>query len=190
VQSGPPLGSGSPFAPGAQTQVPEAGSPFSPGTQNQAWNWPNQNQWNQNQWDDGWYDEDGYYNPGFNPYWQQQQQWQQRPPVAWSNEPITIGMPEGEPGICAYSLTSGFGGWNYTITPGKSQTFQEDRPWSITFDRGDNRGTQTYRLKPGQYRFRHGENGWELFRSEFVSGAVAGPAVGGDANVISPNPTE
>jgi hypothetical protein len=161
------LGAGSPATPGAQNFQPSQWQTpgFNPNNQFQ----PQWQSW-QNQWGNDWYDDefDGF-QPGFNPYWRQQQQqqgWQFQPPVTWSNEPIEITMPEGEPGVCAYTLSSGVGGWNYTITPGKSQAFREDRPWSVTFDRGDGRGVQTYKLKPGRYRFRHGENGWDLFRQE------------------------
>jgi hypothetical protein len=83
----------------------------------------------------------------------------------YSNQPITIAMPLDQPGPCGYVLLSGDAAWNYTMAPGQSQTFPEDRAWRITFDRGQGYGEQTYALKPGLYRFRLTSRGWELYRS-------------------------
>ena len=136
-------------------------SPYRPGAQNQ----------NNLGWDNGGWDDGGWDNGGWNNGWQQQQNWnqyqyQQPQRVTYSNLPITIGMPAGEPGMCSYVLSSGQGTWNYTMSPGKSQTFNEDRAWKVTFDRGNGYGEQSYNLKPGYYRFRQSSRGWELYRSE------------------------
>lgn len=141
-------------------------SPFSPATQNQ-----NNLGWDNSGWDDGGWD-NGWNNNGWNNGWQQQQNWNQyqyqyqQPQRVYSNQPITIAMPTGEPGMCSYVLSSGQGTWNYTMSPGKSQTFNEDRAWKVTFDRGNGFGEQSYNLKPGYYRFRQSSRGWELYRSE------------------------
>jgi hypothetical protein len=167
---------GSPFSPNVQNQQGQdwapnwGGSPFSPDVQNNqagGWNdwddggfhnpqWQNHQHWNQNQW----HNQQGY--------WNQPQYSYSAPPapqIAYSNLPIGISMPYGESGLCSYSLSSGGQSWNYTISSGRSQTFNEDRAWQITFDRGNGLGTSTYALRPGEYRFRQSSRGWELYRS-------------------------
>ncbi len=114
--------------------------------------------------DDGW-DWDfapGVQSGGFNWY---QNGWQ-RPQPAYSQQPIKLSMLYGEAGPAAYVLSGGGQVYNYTMSPGMTQLFREDRPWQITFDRGNGHGQQTYALKPGHYRFRMTEQGWGLFRSE------------------------
>lgn len=135
--------------------------PFSPGAQNQNLGW-------NNGWDNTW-------NNGWNNNWQQQQNWNyqprpqyQTPQVVYSQQPIKISMPPAEAGLCAYVLSSGGQSWNYTISPGKSQQFKEDRAWQVTYDRGNGYGHQTYSLKPGHYRFRQSSRGWELYRSDVM----------------------
>jgi hypothetical protein len=68
-------------------------------------------------------------------------------------------------------LATGSQSWNYTIAPGKSQAFPEDRAWQVTYDRGAGHGQQTYQLRSGQYKFRQGPRGWELYRSELEEAA-------------------
>lgn len=186
----PPSPPGPPRPPGDGN----LGSPFTPGPQNQGNNWGNggvpgnfapnygfpnvrQNRggWYYDEYDDEWYYDDGYDwdQPDWG-YGPQAPQYQQRP--VFSNQPITILMPEGEPGVCAYVLSGAGGVWNYTIAPGKSQTFNEDRQWMVTFDRGNNLGQQSYNLKPGIYKFRQSNRGWELYRTENPSASQGPPA--------------
>jgi hypothetical protein len=165
-----------PYTPGAQNNNSQWddnwNSPWNPGVQN-----------NNSQWDDWEHNHNHGWNNGWNNNWQYQNQYQYRPQqpqyvaprVVYSNQPIKISMPEGEPGMCAYVLSSAGQSWNYTMAPGKSQLFNEDRAWTITYDRGNGYGEQTYGLKPGHYRFRQSSRGWELYRSESMDSAPPVP---------------
>lgn len=154
--------------------------PFSPGIQNtQGWNqWDdgggwnqwggNSNQWNggSNQWGGGSNQWGGFNQWGGNyPQSTYRPQPNYQPPVNYSGLPITIEMPPDQSGLCSYSLLGGSGAWNYSITPGRSQNFTEDRDWKIRFDRGNGNGSATYNLRPGVYRFRQSSRGWELYRA-------------------------
>jgi hypothetical protein len=125
-------------------------------------------------YDDGYYYDDhhhhndyqGGYNQGGYNQWRQPLSYQpRRPAVVYSQLPITISMPDGEAGLCAYILGDGSNAWNYSIAPGKSQSFKEDRAWTVRYDRGNGYGEQMYRLKPGHYKFRQSARGWELYYS-------------------------
>ncbi|MFV0442288.1 MAG: hypothetical protein ACK5Q5_01810 [Planctomycetaceae bacterium] len=147
-------------------------SPYNPGVQNNS-GWDNN-------WDYGYNNGWNNYNNGWNNnYYQPQQNWNYqpaKPAVVYSQQPIKIAMPENEAGLCAYVLKDNSNSWNYTIAPGKSQEFKEDRGWKITFDRGNGHGEQTYGLKPGLYRFRQSSRGWELYHSAATTTAPVAAA--------------
>jgi len=82
------------------------------------------------------------------------------PERQFSNAPITIRMASNASGRVVYSLN----GHDYTMLPGQSQTFHEDRQWVIRFDRGGDFGSGEYFLSPGNYEFRKSSRGWELYR--------------------------
>lgn len=196
-----PKAGASPFTPGVQNDFEnfDLGSPFNPGNQNQGTTWNNGQQfWNQgNQWNNG---QQNNVNPNWNgnsDWMSRQNAWNNyygqqtvpqtrlpRPPdpqfmtpqVSYSNQPIKLAMPEGEVGPCGYLLISGEQTWNYTMFPGKSQTFNEDRDWKIVYDRGEGFGEQAYQLKTGLYRFRRGDRGWELYRSDLPDAAPVASA--------------
>jgi hypothetical protein len=156
-----------PFTPGAQNNNSRGWSnPFSPGAQNNNFGWDNGNQWN-NGYNNNW----NYQQPQYQQNWQYQQPQYVQPQVVYSQQPIKLSMPGGEAGLCAYVLSSGGQSWNYTISPGKSQLFTEDRAWKVTYDRGNGYGEQSYVLKPGHYRFRQSSRGWELYRSDSMEDA-------------------
>lgn len=161
-------------------------SPYTPGTQNQGSNWNSggNSNWNSggggnwnNDWSGGtqhWHQQpQRQYHYDYQPQqsWSYQQPQYTPPQPVYSGLPIKISMPPTEAGLCAYVLTSGGETWNYTIAPGKSQLFNEDRAWQVTYDRGDGYGPQTYGLKPGHYRFRQSSRGWELYRSDSMQDA-------------------
>ena len=54
----------------------------------------------------------------------------------------------------------------YSIPPGYSQEFREDRAWVIQFSRAANVDQARYGLQSGQYTFTSTDRGWELYRSE------------------------
>lgn len=117
--------------------------------------------------DDGYWEDDGYWDDGYDYGWNygwNNNGWQQRP--QYSQQPIKISMMYGEAGPVSYVLSGGGPVYNYTMQPGMAQMFREDRPWQITYDRGNGFGQQTYSLKPGHYRFKQSPRGWELFRSD------------------------
>ncbi len=80
-------------------------------------------------------------------------------PVVFSGGPIKITNPATNRAALSYSLN----GMVYTIQPGFSQEFAEDRDWVIDFSRGPNLGAGRYSLHTGLYSFGAGGNGWELF---------------------------
>lgn len=117
--------------------------------------------------DDFYYEDDGEYweeDYDWDYGWNYGNNWQQRP--QYSQQPIKLSMLYGELGPVAYVLSGGGQVYNYTMQPGMAQNFREDRPWQITYDRGNGLGQQTYGLKPGHYRFKPTARGWELFRSD------------------------
>lgn len=67
------------------------------------------------------------------------------------------------PNESSIPLTYVLNGTTYTIKPGYTQTFLDDRIWTIEFFRGGS-GSQPmkYDLKAGTYRFFADENGWDL----------------------------
>lgn len=72
---------------------------------------------------------------------------------------IKLSCPKSAPGPLSYSLN----GHVYTIKPGYSQTFPNDRNWTIEFKRGDDVSeVASYPLSTGIYTFVAGENGWDL----------------------------
>ena len=54
----------------------------------------------------------------------------------------------------------------YSIPPGYSQNLTLDRPWVISFSRGENLGEARYGLETGLYTFASTDHGWELYRGE------------------------
>lgn len=167
---------GSPFTPGPQNNSGNfnSGSPFAPGNQNQSSVWPNQN----NPFGPLPPQEGGMPTPPNND-WARNLPRPEDPkfmplPPNYSNLPIRISMPEGQPGACGYQLATGQQAWNYMIAPGKSQTFVEDRVWQVTYDRGGGFGPQTYTLRSGHYKFRQSPRGWELYRGE-LDPSIAAP---------------
>ncbi len=72
---------------------------------------------------------------------------------------IKLSCPKSAPGPLSYSLN----GHVYTIKPGYSQTFPNDRDWKIEFKRGDDASeVASYPLATGNYAFVAGPNGWDL----------------------------
>ena len=72
---------------------------------------------------------------------------------------IKLSCPKTAPGPLSYSLN----GHVYTIQPGYSQTFPNDRAWTIEFKRGgDDSEVASYPLNSGLYTFVAGPRGWDL----------------------------
>ena len=80
-----------------------------------------------------------------------------------SGGPITINNPAANKETLSYTLD----GNAFTIPPGYSQDFREDRAWVVQFSRGANLEQARYTLQSGQYSFTNTDHGWELHRSEF-----------------------
>jgi len=79
------------------------------------------------------------------------------PPSTTAN--IKLSCPKTSPGPLSYSLN----GHVYTIQPGYSQTFPNDRAWTIEFKRGgDDSEVASYTLNSGLYSFVAGPGGWDL----------------------------
>ena len=84
------------------------------------------------------------------------------PGADFSGGPIKITNPAAN----RVSLTYTLDGVAYTIAPGYSQDFREDRAWVIQFSRGANLDQAQYGLQSGLYSFTSTRQGWELYRSE------------------------
>ena len=79
------------------------------------------------------------------------------PPSTTAN--IKLSCPKTAPGPLSYSLN----GHVYTIQPGYSQTFPNDRAWTIEFKRGGNDSeVASYALNSGLYSFVAEPSGWDL----------------------------
>lgn len=76
------------------------------------------------------------------------------------NGTITLTNPAETGGTVNYKVNS----FSYAAKPGESQTLNNDRAWTITFDSG--RGKRAnYRLERGTYRFQVDDaEGWTLAR--------------------------
>lgn len=72
---------------------------------------------------------------------------------------IELILPKEATGPLTYTLN----GTIYTIKPGYSQTFPEDRNWFIEFlQRGTGSSMARYQLTAGTYRFVNENGGWDL----------------------------
>jgi hypothetical protein len=81
------------------------------------------------------------------------------PTLMHTGDEIKLVCPKTASGPLSYSLN----GTLYTIQPGYSQNFRDDRTWKLEFQR-NGQGSQAvaYTLKPGSYRFGNGPEGWDL----------------------------
>lgn len=74
---------------------------------------------------------------------------------------IKLVLPKEATGPVSYVLN----GTTYSIKPGYSQIFADDRVWTIEFLRGGNGSPPVaYQLQAGTYSFAVDENGWDLKR--------------------------
>ncbi|MGD0900591.1 MAG: hypothetical protein ABR915_22385 [Thermoguttaceae bacterium] len=89
----------------------------------------------------------------------------------FSGGPIKIVNPAKTGASLSYLLNDS----TFTIPPGSSQDFQEDRSWVIQFSRGANLDQARYGLQSGLYTFARTEHGWELYRTEFPQTAAPPP---------------
>lgn len=113
------------------------------------WYWTPQNRWM-------WYGDNGQWTDyGANTYVVQ------RPILEnFSGGPITITNPATNGVSLNYTLD----GVAYTIAPGYSQDFREDRAWVVQFSRGGNMDQVRYGLTSGVYSFTGTDHGWELYK--------------------------
>lgn len=74
---------------------------------------------------------------------------------------IKLVLPKEATAPLSYTLN----GTTYSIKPGYSQVFADDRVWTIEFLRGGNGSLPVaYQLQAGTYSFAVDENGWDLKR--------------------------
>ena len=106
----------------------------------------------------GWYGGYGYYAPVV-PYVVQRPIFEN---PTFSGLPIKITNPAANGVTLSYTLD----GVAYTIAPGYSQDFREDRGWVVQFSRGASLDQAEYGLQSGLYTFTSTDHGWELYRSE------------------------
>lgn len=103
------------------------------------------------------------------------------PLPSFSGGVIKIDNPATNNTALSYTLN----GVPYTIQPGQSQQFVEDRDWVIDFSRGGNFGPARYGLHSGLYTFSVTDHGWELYNAPFV----AAPGISGaPTNPLPPSP--
>jgi hypothetical protein len=79
--------------------------------------------------------------------------------------PIKIINPMDAGAAVHYSLND----YDYVIEPGQSQTIVNDRPWTISFDRGGDFGPARYSMSPGTYTFAATDKGWQVYHDADVS---------------------
>jgi hypothetical protein len=83
---------------------------------------------------------------------------------------IKIVQPVGAVDEVHYALNGAI----YTIKPGFTQTFADDRNWVIAFGSGGERGDLHYTLQAGEYRFVATPSGWDLKQVRPSPAAPAG----------------
>jgi hypothetical protein len=135
--------------------------------------WHGGNDWNHGpNWHPG-YQYGGYYVGNPVPYVVQSPVVENPLPVTtFSGGLIKIVNPVGSKTALSYTLN----GMPYTIQPGQSQEFAEDRAWVIDFSRGANFGPAHYGLHAGLYSFSISDHGWELYNGVIApSAAIAAP---------------
>lgn len=86
---------------------------------------------------------------------------------------IKLVSPKTASGPLTYSLN----GHVYSIQPGYSQSFRDDRAWTIEFKRGgEGSEIARYPLTAGTYTFGVGNSGWELQSGDAATVGVLPPA--------------
>jgi len=99
------------------------------------------------------------------------------PPTGYDGGPIVIACPAEAPAPISYVLN----GYNYTMKPGETQQFVNDRNWVVQFTRGvPGSADKRYTLSAGRYRFEPSSQGWDLIsdRAPTVSIQPALPSPG------------
>ena len=99
----------------------------------------------------------------------------------FSGGPIKIVNPAKNGVTLSYMLN----GNAFTMPPGYSQEFQEDRAWVIEFSPGANMDQTRYGLQSGVYKFASTDHGWDLYRSN-VPANGSGKATDADADESVP----
>lgn len=93
------------------------------------------------------------------------------------------------PKTTAAPLTYTLNGNPYTIQPGYSQSFRDDRVWILEFRRGDEQSEVVrYTLKPGNYNFGVGSIGWELRQMVPIASDALPPPPLPDVSTPTPTP--
>ena len=100
------------------------------------------------------------------------------PATVYDGGPIVIACPADAPAPISYVLN----GYTYTMKPGETQQFVNDRNWVVQFTRGiPGTADKRYTLSTGRYRFEPSSQGWDLNSdraSSTVTGQPAPPAPG------------
>ena len=123
------------------------------------WYWGPDNRWM-------WYGDDGQWQYFGN------QRVVRRPILEnFSGGPIKIVNPAKSGVTLSYMLN----GNAFTMPPGYSQEFQEDRAWVIEFSPGTNMDQTRYGLQSGVYKFASTDHGWDLYRSNVPQTVAAKP---------------
>lgn len=105
-----------------------------------------------------------------------------RPAV--TNGKITLMFPKEASMPFSYVLN----GTTYSIKPGYSQSFLDDRPWTIEFLRGGNGSRpMRYELREGVYQFMVDENGWDLRAVPVVGSKDVAPPAPSSALLQTPS---
>ena len=108
-----------------------------------------------------------------------------QPPSTRTGATIKLVCPKTAGGPLSYSLNGNI----YTIQPGYSQSFRDDRAWTLEFRQGgDGSEAVRYTLKPGTYNFAVGAKGWEL-RQPVIAPASDLPPAPIPELTTTPSPT-
>ncbi len=84
-----------------------------------------------------------------------------RPAEPTDGGPIVIQSPAENGETVNYTIN----GHSFTMKPGQSQKFANDRRWIIEFDQGAGRGQTKYTLNSGTFKFKQTSAGWDFVQT-------------------------
>lgn len=85
----------------------------------------------------------------------------ERPAEPTDGGPIVIYCPAESTGSVSYTIN----GHRFTMKPGQSQKFTNDRRWIVEFDQGAGRGLTKYTLNSGHFKFKQTPAGWDFVQT-------------------------
>jgi len=112
-----------------------------------------------------------------------------RPSEPTDGGPIVIVCPIENSAPVEYAIN----GHRFTMKPGQTQKFSNDRRWVIEFDQGAGRGRTKYTLNAGTFKFKQAGAGWDFVQTvERATSKEEAPPPPMDtpAPLVLPNPQQ